>query len=131
MTIGFSLFPLEELRETESTWNSPANTLLFLSFFVCFFFFGFYYPQGPRYKDRVGGYTRVMKVGNRQGDGAPIAVIEFVDRANEIRPAKISTPEHVARNHMHRMPRFRDYLPSRNWETDPFIHRYGISQPKK
>jgi large subunit ribosomal protein L17 len=35
---------------------------------------------GPRYKDRNGGYTRVLKAGYRHGDSAPIAVIEFVDR---------------------------------------------------
>ncbi len=35
---------------------------------------------GPRYKDRQGGYTRVMKAGFRHGNSAPVAVIEFVDR---------------------------------------------------
>ena len=35
---------------------------------------------GPRYKDRKGGYIRVMKAGFRYGDSAPQAVIEFVDR---------------------------------------------------
>ncbi len=35
---------------------------------------------GPRYKDRHGGYTRVLKAGYRYGDNAPMAVIEFVDR---------------------------------------------------
>ena len=35
---------------------------------------------GPRYKDRNGGYTRIMKAGFRYGDNAPMAVIEFVDR---------------------------------------------------
>ena len=35
---------------------------------------------GPRYKDRAGGYTRVLKAGFRQGDNAAVAVIEFVDR---------------------------------------------------
>ncbi|MDX2236605.1 MAG: 50S ribosomal protein L17 [Hyphomonadaceae bacterium] len=35
---------------------------------------------GPRYKDRAGGYTRVIKAGFRHGDNAPVAVIEFVDR---------------------------------------------------
>ncbi len=35
---------------------------------------------GPRYKDRNGGYTRVLKAGFRYGDSSPQAVIEFVDR---------------------------------------------------
>ncbi|ACB95662.1 50S ribosomal protein L17 [Beijerinckia indica] len=35
---------------------------------------------GPRYKDRHGGYLRVLKAGFRYGDNAPMAVIEFVDR---------------------------------------------------
>ena len=35
---------------------------------------------GPRYKDRNGGYTRIIKAGFRHGDSAPVAVIEFVDR---------------------------------------------------
>jgi large subunit ribosomal protein L17 len=35
---------------------------------------------GPRYRERDGGYTRVLKAGFRYGDSAPVAVIEFVDR---------------------------------------------------
>jgi large subunit ribosomal protein L17 len=35
---------------------------------------------GPRYADRKGGYTRVLKAGFRYGDNAPMAIIEFVDR---------------------------------------------------
>jgi large subunit ribosomal protein L17 len=35
---------------------------------------------GPRYKDRNGGYTRVLKAGFRYGDNAAVGVIEFVDR---------------------------------------------------
>ena len=34
----------------------------------------------PRYKERMGGYTRVLKAGFRFGDNAPMAVIEFIDR---------------------------------------------------
>ena len=34
----------------------------------------------PRYRDRPGGYTRIMKVGARQGDNAPIVMMELVDQ---------------------------------------------------
>ena len=40
---------------------------------------------GPRYKERDGGYTRVLKAGFRHGDNAAVAVIEFVDRDVEAR----------------------------------------------
>ena len=35
---------------------------------------------GPRYKERQGGYIRIIKAGFRYGDMAPMAIIEFVDR---------------------------------------------------
>ncbi len=35
---------------------------------------------GPRYRERDGGYTRVVKAGFRYGDSAPVAVIELIDR---------------------------------------------------
>jgi large subunit ribosomal protein L17 len=35
---------------------------------------------GPRYKDRQGGYVRILKAGFRYGDMAPMAIIELVDR---------------------------------------------------
>ena len=42
---------------------------------------------GERYKDRSGGYTRVLKAGFRHGDNAPRAVIELVDRDEDARGA--------------------------------------------
>ena len=36
-----------------------------------------------RYKDRKGGYTRIIKAGFRYGDNAPVAILEFVDRDTE------------------------------------------------
>jgi large subunit ribosomal protein L17 len=35
---------------------------------------------GPRYKDRPGGYLRILKCGFRPGDNAPMAIVELVDR---------------------------------------------------
>ena len=42
---------------------------------------------GPRYKERAGGYTRVLKAGFRHGDSAAVAVIEFVDRDKDAKGA--------------------------------------------
>ena len=39
---------------------------------------------GVRYKDRAGGYTRIIRLGRRQGDNAELAVIELVDNPREL-----------------------------------------------
>lgn len=36
---------------------------------------------GPRYRERPGGYLRILKIGYRSGDQAPMALVELVDRA--------------------------------------------------
>jgi large subunit ribosomal protein L17 len=59
---------------------------------------------GPRYKDRDGGYTRVLKAGFRKGDNAPVAVIEFLDRdvdakgldSGPVQAKKVDENENVA-----------------------------------
>lgn len=42
----------------------------------------------PRYAERNGGYTRIMKVGNRAGDNAPVSIIEFVEQDQTVAAAE-------------------------------------------
>ena len=53
---------------------------------------------GPRYATRNGGYLRILKSGFRQGDNAPMAIVELMDRPApvEAKPAKSKEKEAVA-----------------------------------
>ena len=51
---------------------------------------------GPRYQGRAGGYLRVLKAGFRNGDNAPMAIIEFVDRDVSAKGQDSGPPQHVA-----------------------------------
>lgn len=43
---------------------------------------------GPMFKDRKGGYTRILKMGYRVGDNAPLAYVELVQKTSDAAPAK-------------------------------------------
>tara|TARA_B100000242_G_C42961670_1_gene446016 strand:+ start:157 stop:585 length:429 start_codon:yes stop_codon:yes gene_type:complete len=51
-----------------------------------------------RYKDRKGGYTRIIKAGFRYGDNSPLAIIEFVDRDLQAKKVDIKKEKKVEKN---------------------------------
>jgi large subunit ribosomal protein L17 len=46
---------------------------------------------GPRFKARPGGYTRILKMGFRVGDNAPMALVELVERSEEVSETSADT----------------------------------------
>jgi large subunit ribosomal protein L17 len=70
ITLG-KLGDLESRRKAVSILQDQKNTKKIFDIFA------------DRYKNRAGGYTRIIKLGNRFGDNAPTAVIELVDRDHE------------------------------------------------
>ncbi|MGQ5522431.1 50S ribosomal protein L17 [Chitinimonas sp. PSY-7] len=45
---------------------------------------------GPRYKNRSGGYLRILKYGFRQGDNAPMALVELLDRPDDVVASEVA-----------------------------------------
>jgi len=46
---------------------------------------------GPRFKERPGGYLRILKIGPRPGDAAPMAIVQLVDGPAEVEVAATAT----------------------------------------
>jgi len=49
----------------------------------------------PRYKERQGGYTRILKLGTRLGDNASLSVIQLVEEELVVKPSKSSSPANI------------------------------------
>jgi large subunit ribosomal protein L17 len=54
---------------------------------------------GPRYKTRNGGYLRILKFGFRQGDNAPMALVELIDRPESSVEASAARPSSATNSH--------------------------------
>ncbi|KAB0664656.1 50S ribosomal protein L17 [Oryzomonas japonica] len=85
----------------------------------------------PRYKDRPGGYTRIIKLGIRQGDTAPISLIELVEE--EMKTAKAPATAPKATKAPARKPAAKKAAPAAAAEaaTEPAAVQTTIVEPEE
>ncbi len=75
-------------------------------------------PLAERYANRPGGYTRVIRIGHRKGDDAPIAFIELVDREGEAKPPAKTAPKKVAKDDKPKVTEKKEAAPTETAKKD-------------
>ncbi|QEM67952.1 50S ribosomal protein L17 [Geobacter sp. FeAm09] len=83
----------------------------------------------PRYKDRPGGYTRIIKLGIRQGDTAPISLIELVEEEMKTKTAPATPPK--AAKAPARKAAAKKAAPAAEPATEPAAEQTKIVEPEE
>jgi large subunit ribosomal protein L17 len=81
-----------------------------------------------RYAGRAGGYTRVLQCGLRRHDAAPMAFIEFVDRAGELRPAR---PGFAQQQQQQQLQQQQPYQQQRSYSHLPTAARVFLEEQRQ